>query len=77
MRCLLLLALALPAIACLNDTEVARQDAEFRAGYPDAPATAAAPEPQPAFPLQAVSAFVAGAGLTAFIGAIAWRRRSA
>lgn len=76
MRILLLLVLALPAMACLNDTEVARQDSEFRSAYPDAPAAASAPQEIPAG-FSALACFAAGMGLSALIGAILWRRRTA
>lgn len=76
MRCLLLLALALPAMACLNDSEVARQDAEFRSDYGDPPSAAgAAAEPDATSTLQLAAAFAAGIGAAALIGAIRWRWR--
>jgi hypothetical protein len=76
MRSLMLLVLALPAMACLNDTEVARQDEEFRSAYPDAPAAASAPQVTPAG-YNGLACFAAGMGLSALVGAVLWRRRTA
>jgi hypothetical protein len=39
---LLLVLLAAPAAACLNDREVVERDRRFRAGYGEAPVAAAA-----------------------------------
>lgn len=38
---LLILVLALPASACLNDSEISRAEGEFRARYAGGPAAAA------------------------------------
>ncbi len=75
-RWLMLLCLCGPAMACLNDSEVARQDAEFHSSYADPSVGAIVPASQhPALNLLASFAYRRSWGGSSLIAAILWRGR--